>query len=132
MVKIFFDTDILIDYTFGKSKLLYTLLNEQKKREVELFINPIVTAEFLNDRNLLDTFKLKKAVKFLSLFQIIEIDVKLGIVAGQLLRENKIIFLSNALIAATCVNNTLLLATRNRKHFDKVPHLQFYSPKRKY
>lgn len=129
MHKVFIDTNILIDHSHGKNKILLTLLQDQKLKKTELFINPIVLAEFLNDKHLLVASKLEKVFNFLNSFQTIEINAKLGIVAGQLLRENKIIFLSDALIAATCLTHNFELVTRNTKHFQKVPRLKLFSVK---
>lgn len=128
MFNIFIDTNILIDHTHGKNKILYTLLLDQKQKKIELFINPVVIAEFLTDKRLLDKDKLEKALDFLKLFQSIEITTSTGFISGQLLREGRIIVLNDALIAATCLTHDFQLATRNRKHFGKVPNLQFYSP----
>lgn len=126
MVNIFVDTDILIDFTYQKNKILYTLF-AQKKAEKELCINPVVITEFLTDRNLIDEHKLEQAYSLLDSFHMIEINVKIGILAGELLREGKISFLSDALIAATCLVHDLSLATRNLRHFGKVPGLTLYS-----
>lgn len=126
MVNIFIDTDILIDFIYKKNKILYTLL-AQKKTEKELCINPVVTAEFLTDRNLIDEHKLEQAYSLLDSFHMIEINAKIGILSGELLREGNISFLSDSLIAATCLVHNLSLATRNLRHFGKVPDLTFYS-----
>lgn len=127
MDKIFIDTDLLIDFTFQKNKILYTLIEKQKEKKVELFINPIVTAEFLTDKYLLHKEKLEGAYHFLGSFHLLEINANIGFLAGQLLREGKTPFISDAFIAATCLTYTLSLATRNKKHFKKVPHLRLYS-----
>ena len=127
MVKVFVDTDILIDFTYKKNKILYKLIEEQKKGKAELFINPVVCAEFLTDKKLLDPQKLEEACGFLDSFHMVEITVKIGFLAGQLLRERKMPFLVDALIAATCLVHNLSLATRNNKHFAKVPEHSIYS-----
>ena len=128
MLNIFIDTNILIDHTHGKNKILYTLLLDQKQKTIELFINPVVIAEFLTDKRLLDKNKLEKALDFLKLFQSVEITTSIGFISGQLLREGRIIVLNDALIAATCLAHDFKLVTRNKKHFHKIPGLQLYSP----
>lgn len=128
MTKIFVDTDVLIDYSKGHDRHLEKLLNEQIQGNFELFINPIVVAEFLTDRNLKDNKKkLTKALEFLNLFSIRDIGRKIGTTAGELLREEKTSFIGDALIAATCINSKLQLATNNKRHFSKIPGLTFYS-----
>lgn len=57
-MKVFVDTNIIIDYTKGFGKELFDLLEKQEKKEVEIFINPIVVAEFFNDKNLKNNKKL--------------------------------------------------------------------------
>lgn len=126
MHKFFIDTDILIDFTHDKSKILSILLSEQKLNKVELFINPVVLAEFSTGQKLKNNNYMERISVFLGLFNIIDITGKIGILAGQYLRENKISALGDALIAATCVNNSFQLVTRNNKHFKDVPGLQFY------
>lgn len=126
MNEIFVDTDILIDYSKGKSKFLGTLLAKQEKGEVELFINPIVIAEFLTDRALVSKAKLALAQEFLALFSLKEITKQIGFVAGELLRNGMVDYLGDAMIAATCVAHGLRLATRNAKHFRTVSQIKFY------
>jgi predicted nucleic acid-binding protein len=47
--------------------------------------------------------------------------------AGRLRREHRM-QLSDALIAATALQNELTLVTRNRRHFDRVRGLKIHSP----
>lgn len=125
-MKVFVDTNIIIDYTKGFGKELFDLLEKQEKKEVEIFINPIVVAEFFNDKNLKNNKKLETALELFENFQVIDIDKKIGLIAGELLRENKVGFLADALIAATCLKNSLFLFTKNRVDFKKVKQLKFY------
>lgn len=128
-MNIFVDTNILIDYSLDKDKILTKLFAKQKREKVALNINPIVVTEFLTDQNLSRSKeKEEKAFQFLQFFENVEITFKDGVLAARLLREKKILFLTDSLIAATCLNHDFLLATRNQKHFGKVPKLHFYSP----
>ncbi len=45
-MKVFVDTNIIIDYTKGFEKNLLSLLEKQDKKEIEIFINPIIITEF--------------------------------------------------------------------------------------
>lgn len=126
MDKIFIDTDILINYTHDKSKILRILLSEQKLNKVELFINPVVLAEFFTDQKLKNNNYMERISVFLGLFNLIDITGKIGILAGQYLRENKISALGDALIASSCLTHNFKLVTRNKKHFQNIPGLQFY------
>ncbi len=126
MTLIFIDTDILIDYSKGHSRFLETLLSGQEMGESELFINPVVVAEFMTDRLLRDKKKRAQAMDFLQLFSFKDVTKSVGSVAGELLREGLLGFLGDAMIAATCTVNKLQLATNNVKHFNKIPSLQLY------
>lgn len=126
MLKVLVDTDVLIDYSKGYAGALEELLESQTKSQAELFINPVVIAEFYTDQKLKNKHRREKAAEFLSFFKIINISGKVGSLAGALLRENQVAFLGDALIAATAVTEKLKLATRNKKHFQNVPDLEFY------
>lgn len=126
MDKIFIDTDILIDFTYRKNEILYDLLKFQKQGKAGLYINQVVLAEFFTDRKLRIKKNLDEAIDLVSFFVVLDINSKNGLLAGQFLREKQIFAVSDALIAASCMTSNLLLATRNRKHFQKIPGLQFY------
>jgi len=126
MIKVLVDTDVLIDYSKGHNQILGVLLEKQDNNELELWINPVVLAEFFNDIHLKKKDVLEKAMEFVSLFRIAEIGKKTGLLAGEILRERKANFLGDALIAGTCISEKLLLATGNKKHFSEISGLEFY------
>lgn len=126
MKSVFIDTDILINYSKGKDKTLDLLFNLQSKQIIDLYINPIVISEFFADTNLKNTKRLEMAKEFISLFRVIDIDKKAGLLAGKMLRNKQSDFLGDALIASSCVVNKISLATGNKKHFAKIPKLEFY------
>lgn len=126
MLKILVDTDVLIDYSKGFAGILEELFEKQAKSQVELFINPVIIAEFYTDKKLKNKQGRDKAGEFLSFFKVINISEKIGARAGELLRENRVLFLGDALIAATAITEKLKLATRNKKHFQNVQGLEFY------
>lgn len=126
MSEIFIDTDILIDYSKGHSRLLKNFLVAQNKGEVELFVNAVVVAEFMNGRSLKEDSRHAKAQEFLQFFSLKDITKRAGFLAGEFLREGKVSQLGDAMIAATCVVHNIPLATRNSKLFRKISSLQFY------
>lgn len=126
MTKVFIDTDILIDYSKGHNKLLENLLEKQTPKQLELWVNPIVIAEFFTDSSLRNKNKLEKAKDFFGFFRVIEINKKIGLLAGELLRERKVNFIGDALIAATCILGKMHLITGNKKHFSKISELDFF------
>lgn len=127
MIQILVDTDVLIDYSKGFGYLLGELLQRQTDGEAELYVNPVIVAEFFTDQKLRNKRKQAEAEDFLNLFGFKEINRKMGQRVGELLREKRVDFLGDAFIAATCLADNLVLATKNRKHFNKVPQLKFYS-----
>ncbi|OGM27054.1 hypothetical protein A3D00_05230 [Candidatus Woesebacteria bacterium RIFCSPHIGHO2_02_FULL_38_9] len=125
MDKIFVDTNILIDFSKGKSDLLKLLFREQKSGGVALYINPVVIAEYFTDERLASKEELEKAKNFINFFSLVYLSKKEGILTGELMRKKEVEFIGDALIASTCLINDFKLVTRNKKHFSKVPGLKF-------
>ncbi len=124
MIKIFVDTNILIDYVNGFNDELETLFVKQEQKNIELCINPVILTEFFNDRELYKKGKMNTALEFVNLFRIIDINRKIGIIAGELLRTNAVSVLADAFVAATCIHCNLILFTNNKKDFQKVKGLK--------
>ncbi len=130
MLKLLIDTDVLIDFSKGKSELLKKLLNLSVESKAMLYTTPVNVAEFLNDVFLLKhKDRMLSALEYLGNFKIQPIDKKGGILAGQYLREGGIEFMADALIGGSCVAGGLKLVTRNRKHFNKIKDLEIYQDK---
>ena len=122
MIKVSIDTDILIDYSKDRDTVLDKLLSE---KNVELYVNPVVIAEFLADQNLVSQKKLNEALDFLSRFKMININKKIGIETGRIMRKIPSLNWKDAMIAACCLVENCRLATRNQKHFNKITGLKF-------
>ena len=122
MIKVLIDTDILIDYSKDRDTVLDKLLSE---KNVELYVNPVVIAEFLADQNLVSQKKLDEALDFLSRFKMININKKIGIETGRIMRKVPSLNWKDAMIAACCLVENCRLATRNQKHFNKITGLKF-------
>jgi len=122
VIKVLIDTDILIDYSKDRDTVLDKLLSE---KNVELYVNPVVIAEFLADQNLVSQKKLDEALDFLSRFKMININKKIGIETGRIMRKVPSLNWKDAMIAACCLVENCRLATRNQKHFNKITGLKF-------
>lgn len=122
MIKVSIDTDVLIDYSKDRDTILDKLLS---RKEVELYINPVVIAEFLADQNLFNKKKLDESLDFLNRFKMININKKIGIKTGEIMRKLPSLNWKDAMIAACCLVEDCRLATRNRKHFSKISGLKF-------
>lgn len=129
MKRIFIDTNIIISYTKDYFIYLKELIEKQKKGDVMLFVNPVVVAEFFTDRNLNNEKKFKLAEEFFHNFTSLSINNSVGMIAGELLRNNSTVAIGDALIAATCLENKLELMTNNQKDFKKVKGLRFFAYK---
>ena len=122
MIKVSIDTDILIDYSKDRDTVLDKLLSE---KIAELYINPVVIAEFLADQNLVSQKKLDEALDFLSRFKMMNINKKIGMETGRIMRKVPSLNWKDAMIAACCLVENCRLATRNQKHFNKITGLKF-------
>ncbi len=126
MKSIFIDTDVLIDYSKGRSRLLEKLLDLQNEGKAKLLVNPVVVAEYFTDNTLDKKHAYELAEEFIGQCTVKEITKKMGLVAGELLRRKQVLFLGDALVSASCLVDKLALVTRNRRHFAGVPGLEFY------
>lgn len=122
MKKVLVDTNILIDFSKNKGKLLEEYIKNEDNWE--LWINPVIVAEFLNDNWLINRTKQKKAEEFISLFKCRGINKEEGIRTGELIRSGQVDYLGDALIAASCLVGKTSLLTKNQRHFKKVKGLK--------
>ena len=130
MKNIFIDTDVLISYSKGRSPELRALIDAQAAETI-LYINPVVIAEFMTDKNLEQTEIYNQAIELIALFSVKDITVEVGKIAGELRRKGLVNYLGDALIAATCLFYHLNLYTKNLKDFHKVPSLNLFQPAQK-
>ncbi|MBU4210826.1 PIN domain-containing protein [Patescibacteria group bacterium] len=124
MKKVLVGTDVIIDFTNGKNRILQDLLEKQKKEKVELYINSVVLTEFFTSKGLEDKEKSRKAKELFSYFRLIEIGSKIAFKTAELLRKKEVDFLGDGYIAGTCLVKELRLITRNKRHFEKVKGLR--------
>lgn len=122
MKKALVDTNILIDFSKNKGKLLEEYIKNEDNWE--LWINPVIVAEFLNDKWLISKTKQKKAEEFIGLFKCRGINKEEGIKTGGLIRSGQVDYLGDALIAASCLVGKISLLTKNQRHFKKVKGLK--------
>lgn len=127
MKNVFVDTDIIINYSKGFGKNLIELFELKENSQVELYINPIIIAEFYADKNLLKQKEMERINKLFQMFQVIDISKEIGLLTGELLRTSQTISIADTFIAATCLHHDLLLATNNKKDFGRVKRLVFYT-----
>jgi len=125
MTKVMVDTNILIDYTNGYKNDLAKLFAQVDKSEIKLLINPVIVAEYLADKKLKVASAQKIADEFLNLFSCTNITKKIGELTAEIIRTHSDLAWRDAMIAACCLAENCLLATRNKRHFSKIPGLKF-------
>jgi predicted nucleic acid-binding protein len=104
------DTDVFIDHLRGA--------NELQPRNHRLHYSVVTRAELLAGNSATDI-----VTRLLAPFREVAVDRSIAERAGRLRRESGV-RLPDALIAATALENSLHLATRNRKDFEKVRGLR--------
>jgi len=126
MKKVFIDTDVIINFTKGFGDNFRELFNLQTKKKIELFTNSVVISEFFTDNTLLVEKNLQLALKLFESFRALDITKPIGLLAGELMRTKTVLFIADALIAATCLHYNLALSTNNQKDFKKIKGLKFF------
>ena len=125
MTKVMVATNILIDYTNGYKNDLAKLFAQVDKSEIKLLINPVIVAEYLADKKLKVASAQKIADEFLNLFSCTNITKKIGELTAEIIRTHSDLAWRDAMNAACCLAENCLLATRNKRHFSKIPGLKF-------
>lgn len=129
MKTIVLDTDILIDNIYGFVPWMKLSL---QLGEPTLVLPTIVIAEFLNDQKAETELGIKESKKYLSWFQMQDLNTEIAEILGMILRKKVYVVgasMADLIIAATAIHLDAELATRNKRHFDKIPTLRFFDPK---
>ena len=127
MVKIFLDTNIIIDYLRTKKGLLFELLELQKLQRIKIYCSSITVVEIFAERSSVLQEDIIRNI--FSVVQIIAVDHELGKKVGETKREmNNEVTLGDVIIGVSAVTLNAQLATNNQKHFAKIPDLKFFRP----
>jgi predicted nucleic acid-binding protein len=119
------DSDILIDVSRGRDKVLLSRWLELGASDALILFSPVSAAELWAGARPAEHAYLESLFEALVCVQI---DAALGRQAGEYLRryrKSHAVELGDALIAASAVANGAQLWTRNRKHYP-LPELKFY------
>jgi len=111
VVDVLVDTDIFIDHLRGAAEL--------KPGRHRLHYSVVTRAELFAGNSATDLVS-----QLLAPFREVAVDRSVAERAGRVAREFQL-RLPDALIAATALESRLVLATRNRKHFDRVRGVRF-------
>jgi len=118
--KIILDTNILIEILKGNQKIVKKIENPKYK----LYISSITAMElYYGAFNKAELFKLKK---FISLFNMIEINENISNISTELIFEyakSHNLAIPDSLIASSAINNNIKLYTLNIKDFQYIDGL---------
>jgi predicted nucleic acid-binding protein len=114
---ILIDSDILVEVSRGRDRVILSRWEDLARRETALFCSPVTIAEIWHGSRPHEHTALNAL--FAALVPI-SIDGEIGRLAGEFLREfsrSHHVELGDAFIAATAMARDLSLWTRNRKHY---------------
>lgn len=127
MDQVVVDSDIIIDYLRTGGGLMISLLKAQLEGRIRINISVVSIYELFVGRS----SKEEEGVilEIIGKFNTISLDDKIAKLAGELTRDNK--FESSGpfdlFVAATAILCDSSLATKNKKHFSKIPNLKLFS-----
>ena len=116
-MKLFLDTDVIINILKKKSETIATL-EDFIKKDVQFVISAIVIAEIYQGAR---ESEYKEIEKLFSFFEVVDINAQIGYLAGKYAHRYAKAFhtisLEDYLIAATVKFYDLVLWTYNKKHY---------------
>lgn len=128
MDKILVDTSVIIDYLRRKEKdksLFYQVFSEEKHQPV---IALVTVTELWAGKSMERKENLKFVEKLIEKCEMLFPNLKTAKTAGEILRKtDPKISIQDAQIAALALENKLLLLTLNKKDFQRVKRIKFYS-----
>ncbi|MFV1916880.1 MAG: PIN domain-containing protein [Patescibacteria group bacterium] len=120
------DTSVIVDFLRTGKGLLVKLLELAGKEHVSLYIPTVVILELWKGRSMEDAKVEKKVNRILQAMKVVPLSKQLAKDAGILMRRGFIGNFVDSSISATSVYLDAQLATRNRKHFEKVRGLKLF------
>lgn len=126
MEKILIDSDVLIDFLRGYTTRIKDVFLRIEKGELDAYISTITVSELYSGQDAADEKGKSELRKLLFIFKKISVDEKIAEKAGDI-RRNHHTGLSDALIASTALSLTAKLLTFNKKHFQGISGLSFFS-----
>lgn len=126
MKKVLLDTSVIIDFLRRKDKdnSLLISLTEQK---YELAISIMTHTELFSGKSVWEKKELCEAVeKICSGLEIISLDEKISIKAGEIKAKHHNVGLLDCIIAATAILHDLTVVTFNKKDFEQISKLKLF------
>lgn len=125
-MKVLVDTSVFIDFSRTGEGDLIDLNILAKKNQIKLYTSSIVIAEYWAGDDMQYKKNTKRAEDIFLNLKNIDCDSRIAKIAGELIQK-KYIKGFDALIAATALSVNAQVATKNIKHFKKVPKLKIFS-----
>lgn len=121
------DTDLVVDFLRGRGE--GSLLVRKLVAAGRLRLTAVTAFEIRLGTDFLER---KDEIARLFRSRTLPLDLASGLVAGEihagLTREGRTIGMADALQAGICLRNALPFATRNRRHFERIPDLSLIDP----
>ncbi|MCB0729155.1 MAG: type II toxin-antitoxin system VapC family toxin [Ignavibacteriae bacterium] len=122
MDKVLVDTNVFIDIFKGKHEVLNYL------NHIEVYVNPIILMEiYIGAEN---KNEVRRFEKFFNSFEISLIDNEISLLAIELIKKyskSHGLAIPDAIIAATCLENSFELFTYNIKDFKFIDNLKLHN-----
>lgn len=129
VTSVILDTDILVDHARGRRETLKKLLRLQEKGKIEIIVPSVVIFEFYSGSSLENKNIFDQAEILFSQFRIVSVDELIAKLAAEINRKNNLyqeIGAVDLLVGATAIYYSGLVATRNKKDFQKIPGIEFW------
>lgn len=125
-MKLILDTSILIDYL--RNGVLGEQFFERKTPQQQFFLPTIVLFELFSGQSTQDLDTITKIKKFIGYFPRIDLTESIARRAGEIYRDvSHELDVPDYIIAASALEINGTVVTLNKKHFQKIPHLDLYS-----
>jgi len=131
MTKVLLDTDIIVDFLRNGLDASNVFI-DIKSKNVQAFVSVITTFELYNGVLLSNNpkQKLDELAVMLQQIEIIQFDNTQSYIASKiysyLVKKGLKIEMRDILISACAISKNIKIITNNKKHFTRIPELQFY------
>ena len=125
MTGLLVDSDIVIDYLRGLTSARSFFEDAAKK--FTLYLSVVTLVEIYSGKDILESKKVRETEQLLTNFEISLITPGIAKTAGGLRRDYGRPFV-DAIIAATALQFSFVMATRNIRHFQGIPGLKILQP----
>lgn len=125
MEQVVIDSDLIIDFLRTRKGFFVDLLKLQSEGKIELFIASVTVFELFSGQSAAG--EENELLKLVSKLKVVSFDADIARLAGEINRNSQYILkLADLAIGVTTLSLNAQLATKNQKHFSKIPKLKFF------